>query len=44
MFVWNVLCDVVWFVFVVVFVCFVGCLCVVSAECCVMLHGVFFVV
>ena len=42
MFVWNVLCDDVWFVFVVVFVCFVQCLCVVSVEECVMLYGVLF--
>ena len=27
-FVWNVLCDDVWFVIVVVFVCFVQCVCV----------------
>ena len=40
-FVWDVLCDDVWFVFVVVFVCVRSmCLCVVSVESCVMLYGV----
>ena len=39
MFVWNVLCDDVWFVVGVVFVCRLILLCVVPVESCVMLYG-----
>ena len=39
MFVWDVLCDDVWFVVGVVIMCRLICLCVAPVKYCVMLYG-----